>query len=169
MTCFQTVKINIHNVTCVPSLVNNTDNSAVCMRESLSYVVNSLSLDSILRCLIHILVSAEPISLVAPGNQNRNTTIRCQNTIECQLMTKEVFSRVNYWVRQKLKQCQAAFVHTWFKPRIKLRACRPNLPKYLHFLNLQPLAATRWQCTLDCVAIIIGLFSGAPIDYSSWL
>lgn len=34
-----------------------------------SYVVNSFILDSMLRCLMHILVRAEPISLVAPGKQ----------------------------------------------------------------------------------------------------
>lgn len=41
-----------------------------------SYVVNSLSLDSMLRCLIHILVSAEPISLVAPGIKKNNIQIQ---------------------------------------------------------------------------------------------
>lgn len=33
-----------------------------------SYLVNCRSFASMLRCLIHILVSAEPMSLVAPGN-----------------------------------------------------------------------------------------------------
>lgn len=41
------------------------------VRVHVSYVVNSLSLDSMLRCLIHILVSAEPMSLVAPGKQKQ--------------------------------------------------------------------------------------------------
>lgn len=37
-------------------------------RRTLSYLVNWRSLASMLRCLMHILVRAEPISLVAPGN-----------------------------------------------------------------------------------------------------
>lgn len=36
-----------------------------------SYLVNCRSLASMLRCLIHILVRAEPISLVAPGKKTQ--------------------------------------------------------------------------------------------------
>ena len=36
-----------------------------------SYLVNWRSLASMLRCLMHILVSAEPMSLVAPGNTKK--------------------------------------------------------------------------------------------------
>lgn len=58
----------------------------------MSYVVNSLSLDSMLRCLIHILVSAEPISLVAPGTIRKQTFIfkkkKNQNKVHFKALTK---------------------------------------------------------------------------------
>lgn len=37
-------------------------------RKDVAYLVNWRSLASMLRCLMHILVRAEPMSLVAPGN-----------------------------------------------------------------------------------------------------
>lgn len=40
-----------------------------------SYLVNWRSLASMLRCLMHILVRAEPISLVAPGNTKQTVNI----------------------------------------------------------------------------------------------
>lgn len=39
------------------------------IHSSITYVVKSFSLDSMLLCLMHILVKAEPISFVAPGKQ----------------------------------------------------------------------------------------------------